>query len=181
MRKIIMITLTIVTINILNSQSPPKFKLRNTGDPQPIIVNVQNVNKDLLHHRALKSVDLISKKRGDGITSLIVSNQSENEFEIRGFIRDDEFVYKAITGLRAQVDVDFKLKISFKDERYRLAVDDIEISFETSGDIIVDSPSDLFNNKGTIKRGYQIVVPLMEDVFNYFSSELYIGIQNENY
>jgi hypothetical protein len=156
--------IALLSINVVFGQEIEFLKLTPNG-VNPIIVEVAGISAAELYQKSINWVQETYKT-----PSSVLKANIENDL-----IRIDGFAFNAwwfsTVGIIMYMDMDYTIKIDFKDGRYRFEF--IIGQFYKDGQRAMYDYTMFFNKKGYVKKAYSDAVPSIEVTMNDLSVSFY--------
>ncbi|MBU2940851.1 DUF4468 domain-containing protein [Lacinutrix sp. C3R15] len=166
MKKVLLLTLTILISNLSIGQEIPQLKLTPNG-VKPIVVVVDNLSASEIYNKALNWVQE-TYKNPDKVLKANIANE---KIRIDGFA-SEAWWFKSL-GILQTIDMAYTVEISFKDGKYRFEY--IIGQFYVGGGQKAQYSYNSFYKKknGEIRKTYKDAVPSLEMTMNSLSQSFY--------
>ncbi len=161
MKKFLTVTaIAFLSITLTFSQGIELLKLTPAG-VEPIIVEVAGMSAVELYQKSLDWVQETYKTP----SSVLKANIENDKIRIDGFA-SNAWWFKSL-GVKLSLDMDYTVKIDFKDGRYRFEF--IVGQFWGDGQKVMYDYTAFFNKNGDVKKSYADAVPSLELTMNSLS------------
>lgn len=166
MKKVLILTLTILLSNLSFGQEIPKLELTQNG-VEPIVVEVDSMTATEIYQQALYWVQE-TYKNPDKVLKAKIQNEK---------IRIDGFASNAwwlkTLGMKNNMDMEYVVEIEFKDGKYRFDYQIGQFYVGSSGQRALYDYSTFYKRNGEVRKMYDDAIPSIELTMNSLSQSFY--------